>query len=65
MIYLGLQEHDLVFEWLEKAAETRDVLLCYLGIGPIYDRIRSDPRYTKLLHRIGLAQGAETQVLTA
>ena len=54
MIYLGLKEKDLAFDWLEKAAEARDVLLCYLGAGPIYDSIRNDPRYTELVKRMGL-----------
>jgi serine/threonine-protein kinase len=54
MIYLGLRERDLAFQWLEKAAEAREVLLCYLGVGPIYDPIAGDPRYQELLGRIGL-----------
>ncbi len=61
MIYLGLREFDRAFEWLEKAAQVRDVLICYLGVGPIYDCIRSDPRYTDLVRRIGLAPDAETR----
>jgi eukaryotic-like serine/threonine-protein kinase len=65
MIYLSLRERDLAFQWLEKAAEARDVLLCYLGVGPIYDCISGDPRYTKLLQHIGLAPRTESQALTA
>jgi hypothetical protein len=61
MIYLGLREFDRAFEWLEKAAQVRDVLICYLGVGPIYGCIRSDPRYTDLVRRIGLAPDAETR----
>jgi serine/threonine-protein kinase len=56
MLYLGMGEIELAFEWLEKAAEARDPLLCYLKVGPIYDPIRNDPRYACLLHRIGLAK---------
>jgi len=66
MIYLGLQDRDRAFDWLQRAAEARDALLCYLGVGPIYDGIRNDPRYEKLMKRIGLASSAEsTQALTA
>jgi eukaryotic-like serine/threonine-protein kinase len=61
MIYLALQEHGLAFEWLERAADERNVLLCYLGVGPIYDSIRDDPRYANLLRRIGLAPETESQ----
>jgi serine/threonine-protein kinase len=56
MLYLGMGEIDSAFEWLEKAAEARDPLLCYLKVGPIYDPIRDDPRYACLLHRVGLAK---------
>jgi hypothetical protein len=56
MLYLGMGEIDLAFEWLDKAAEAHDPLLGYLKVGPIYDPIRSDPRYPALLQRIGLAQ---------
>jgi hypothetical protein len=66
MIYLGLQNRDRAFDWLQRAAEARDALLCYLGVGPIYDGIRNDPRYEKLMQRIGLASSTETtQALTA
>jgi len=65
MIYLGLREFDRAFEWLEKAAQVRDVLICYLGVGPIYQCIRSDPRYSELVRRIGLAPDAETRTLSA
>jgi len=63
MLYLGIGDVEHVFEWLDKAAEARDVLLCYLKVGPIYDSIRDDPRYADLLHRIGLAE-AESQLRT-
>lgn len=55
MLYLGLRDTEHAFEWLEKAAGARDILLYYLKVGPIYDSIRNDPRYDDLLHRIGLA----------
>jgi serine/threonine-protein kinase len=54
MLYLGVGDIEKAFEWLEKAAEARDVLLCYLKVGPIYDSIRDDPRYSDLLQRVGL-----------
>jgi eukaryotic-like serine/threonine-protein kinase len=54
MLYLGVGDTEKAFEWLEKAAEARDILLYYLKVGPIYDSIRDDPRYADLLHRIGL-----------
>lgn len=54
-IYSHLGEHDRAFEWLEKAYDQRD---CTLGFGlraPIYDVIREDPRFGKLLTKLGLS----------
>jgi serine/threonine-protein kinase len=65
MIYLSLKEKDLAFQWLEKAAEARDVLLCYLYVGPIYDCIHDDPRYASLLGRMALAPNTQSETLSA
>ncbi len=64
MIYLGIGDVDHAFEWLEKAAEARDALLCYIKVGPIYDSIRDDVRYTDLLYRIGLVQDETSELRT-
>jgi serine/threonine protein kinase/tetratricopeptide (TPR) repeat protein len=64
MLYLGLGEIDLALEYLEKAAEARDALLCYLKVGPIYDAVRKDPRYEDLLYRIGLGDSSDSRVRT-
>ena len=54
VVYLGLGEIDKTFEWLEKAYEERDSNLIYVTIPPVFDPIRSDPRYKKLLKKMGL-----------
>jgi tetratricopeptide (TPR) repeat protein len=54
LIYTGLGEKDRAFEWLEKAYEERSDLLVYLKVEPRVDRLRSDPRFTRLLRRMGL-----------
>jgi DNA-binding winged helix-turn-helix (wHTH) protein/TolB-like protein/Tfp pilus assembly protein PilF len=53
-IYAGLGENDLVFEWLEKAYEDRFWLMGLLKVDPTFDSLRSDPRFTDLVRRIGL-----------
>jgi serine/threonine-protein kinase len=55
IIYIGLGEKDQAFEWLEKAAEDRSDDLIYLNVDQIFDPLRSDPRFTDLMQRIGLA----------
>ncbi len=54
LIYLGLGETDKAFEWLEKAYLARDINLLFIKVAPEYENIRSDPRYTVLLKKIGL-----------
>jgi len=39
---------------VEKAFEARDPSLVRLKIEPLYDGLRSDPRYMQLLRRINL-----------
>jgi serine/threonine-protein kinase len=57
IIYAGLGEKDNAFEWLEKGYEERS-----LGGGetikvdPVWDSLRSDPRFTDLLRRMNLQQ---------
>ena len=65
MLYLGIDDIEHAFEWLDKAAEARDVLLYYLKVGPIYDKIRNDLRYLDLLDKVGLSgEVAELKTVT-
>jgi serine/threonine-protein kinase len=54
-IYIGLGEKDRAFEWLRKAYEERSDHLLSIGVDPVYDPLRSDPRYIELLRGVGLA----------
>jgi len=40
---------------MEKGYEERDDDLPYLAVCPMDDRLRSDPRYSSLVKRIGLS----------
>jgi tetratricopeptide (TPR) repeat protein len=53
-IYAGLADTDAVFEWLETACEERDALFLLLNTDPVYDGLRSDPRFSVLERKIGL-----------
>jgi len=54
-IYAGLGERDQAFAFLEKAYGQRDEKLFGWGKShPLLDPLRSDPRFTDLLRRIGL-----------
>ena len=53
-IYLGLGDIDRMFELLYKALEERYGYLAYLEVEPMFDPIRTDPRYDALVVRMGL-----------
>jgi eukaryotic-like serine/threonine-protein kinase len=54
IVYIGLGEKDHAFQWLEKAYEVHSNQVEYLLIDPLYDPIRNDPRFSKLVKKIGL-----------
>ena len=53
--YTGLGDLDQVFACLEKAGRERCDSLPYLKVMPLFDSLRSDPRFTDLMQRSGLA----------
>ena len=53
LIHTGLGEKDRAFEWLERAYQERSTVLAYLRIDPRLAPLRSDPRYSGLVRRIG------------
>jgi tetratricopeptide (TPR) repeat protein len=62
MIHAGYTDHvDQTLDWLEKAFEERAGLLVWLGVWPIFDKLRSHPRFADLLSRIGLPAGLATR----
>ena len=55
-LYTRLGDKDSAFDWLERAYKERSSWLNFLNTNPLYDSLRSDPRYADLLRRIGLPQ---------
>jgi hypothetical protein len=53
-VYIGLEDKEQAFVWLEKAYQERSNYLAYLKVFPILDPLRSDPRYADLIRRVGL-----------
>ena len=56
LVYIGLGEKDMAFDWLQKAVADRSIPLVPLKDGEEMAGLRSDPRYAELLSRIGLPQ---------
>jgi eukaryotic-like serine/threonine-protein kinase len=53
LVYVGLGDKDQAFAWLEKEYEA-GVFNLTLKWNPLLDSLRSDPRYTNLVRRVGL-----------
>lgn len=55
MVYEGLGERDHAIQWFEKAYTERSINIWFLP-DPALDSIRSDPRFKKIMQRMGLPQ---------
>jgi TolB-like protein/Tfp pilus assembly protein PilF len=53
-ISVALGDKDQAFAWLEKAYQERSGNLGWLKVEPHFDALRSDPRFSELVHRMGL-----------
>jgi hypothetical protein len=45
---------DAAFEYVSRALDGLDPLLMYLTVHPMFDVLRSDPRYAELVGRMNL-----------
>jgi TolB-like protein/Tfp pilus assembly protein PilF len=52
IIYVGLGDKDKALEQLNRAYEDRAGWIIYLNIEPLFDPIRSDPRFVELVSRM-------------
>lgn len=48
-VYAALNEDNAALEWLDKACSERASSLIYLNIDPVYDYMRRDPRFQKIV----------------
>jgi eukaryotic-like serine/threonine-protein kinase len=54
LIYYGLGDKERVFEWLGKACEEKEDGITHLKSDPVWDGLRSNPRFKSLLKRMNL-----------
>jgi TolB-like protein/DNA-binding winged helix-turn-helix (wHTH) protein/Flp pilus assembly protein TadD len=52
--YLGLGDNDEAFKWFERAFQEQSNLVKYIKVFPVFDPVRSDPRFQDLVRRVGL-----------
>jgi TolB-like protein/tetratricopeptide (TPR) repeat protein/predicted Ser/Thr protein kinase len=53
--YIRAGEHGRGLDWLERAYETRNTNLPYISVAPVFDAVRSEPRFRALLQRMKLS----------
>ena len=51
--FAAARDPERAFEWLERAYSERNPDLIELRAEPVFDGIRSDPRFASLLRRVG------------
>ena len=52
LVYLGLREDSKAIEWLEKAYQKRSIWVAWLKVEPMYDPLRSNPRFQALYKKM-------------
>ena len=53
-LYVGLGDKDRAFEALNRSCDLKLPLISFVKVDPMFDPLRSDPRYTALLRRMNL-----------
>jgi len=54
LIHLGLGDHERALDCLERACDERSWQVVWLGSWPLFDPLRSTPRFRSLMARVGL-----------
>jgi tetratricopeptide (TPR) repeat protein len=54
ILYAGLGDKEAALAALERAYAAHDPQMQYLKVEPHYDSLRSDPRFTDLMRKVGL-----------
>jgi eukaryotic-like serine/threonine-protein kinase len=59
--YAGLADKDRAFAYLEKAYQERTGRMVWLNVDPTLEPLRSDPRFSELVRRVGLPADGQAQ----
>jgi serine/threonine-protein kinase len=55
-LHAALGQRIEAFDWLDKAYDERDRYLAWLKVDESFDLLRSDPRFERVLRRVGFSQ---------
>lgn len=56
VVYVGMDDKDQAFAWLEKAYQERSVFMVFLKLEPLLEPLHNDPRWNDLERRVGISQ---------
>ena len=54
IVYAGLGEKETAWAWLEQSWNDRAWIVDEMGVDPLFDVFRSDPRFQDLLRKMNL-----------
>lgn len=60
VVYLGMGDYDRVFHYLQLAIDERLGGVLFINSNPIWNELKSDVRFDRLLNQIGLAKAVDT-----
>jgi hypothetical protein len=52
LVYMGLGRHGEAIDWLERAYDARSIYMVTANNSPLFDPLRSEPRFQALLQRM-------------
>ena len=61
---MAVGDLDSTFAWLDKMYQEHNPELTFMNVQPRYDRLRGDPRFHKLMRKIGFTE-AQTDAANA
>ena len=53
LVYGAMRDTGRALSWLEKGFEERSPWMVFLKMDPAYDLLRAEPRFARLLERLG------------
>ena len=54
LFHATLGDDVQALQWLNTAYERRDECILYIKVDPEWDRLRSDPRFVRIVQKVGL-----------
>ncbi len=59
--YTGMDKKEEALNWLEKALENRSIQLPRINNDPLYESLRSEPRFQAIIKKMGLSEYARKE----